>query len=175
MRLMIDAQLPMRLASALADLGRDVVHTSQLPLGNRTPDIEVASFADSQGPPHKPHDLTQSGTLQPASGAPVRRIPVRSTGRKRSPSSCRDHAHVVVVAQHCHRADVRYNRQRRHQEGTCTPTTAPCRQTVSESDVQSVSRTDTFCPHPPRTISAQRPHRQIESEGVEVPSWSVVP
>jgi predicted nuclease of predicted toxin-antitoxin system len=49
MRLMIDAQLPMRLASALADLGHDVVHTSQLPLGNRTPDIEVAFFADNEG------------------------------------------------------------------------------------------------------------------------------
>jgi predicted nuclease of predicted toxin-antitoxin system len=48
MRLLIDAQLPMRLASALADLGHDVVHTSQLPLGNRTPDIEVARVADDE-------------------------------------------------------------------------------------------------------------------------------
>jgi len=48
MKLLIDAQLPMRLASALADLGHDVVHTSQLPLGNRTPDIEVARVADGE-------------------------------------------------------------------------------------------------------------------------------
>ncbi len=48
MRLLIDAQLPMRLASALSDLGHDVVHTSQLPFGNRTPDIEVARVADGE-------------------------------------------------------------------------------------------------------------------------------
>ncbi len=48
MRLLIDAQLPTRLASALAARGHDVVHTSQLQLGNRTPDIEVARVADDE-------------------------------------------------------------------------------------------------------------------------------
>ena len=48
MRLLSDAQLPMRLASALAALGHDVVPTSQLPLGNRTQDIEVARVADDE-------------------------------------------------------------------------------------------------------------------------------
>ena len=48
MRLLIDAQLPMRLASALAEIGHDVVHTSQLPLGNRTPDVDVARVADDE-------------------------------------------------------------------------------------------------------------------------------
>jgi predicted nuclease of predicted toxin-antitoxin system len=47
MRLLVDAQLPVRLASLLADLGHDVVHTSQLPLGNRTPDTEIVRAADS--------------------------------------------------------------------------------------------------------------------------------
>jgi len=48
MRLLIDAQLPARLSSVLAGLGHDVVHTSQLPLGNRTPDAEIVRFADSE-------------------------------------------------------------------------------------------------------------------------------
>lgn len=47
MRLLVDAQLPIRLASVLADLGHDVVHTSQLPVGNRTPDVEMVRAADS--------------------------------------------------------------------------------------------------------------------------------
>lgn len=47
MRLLIDAQMPQRLANALADRGHDVIHTSELPLGNRTPDAEIIRFADS--------------------------------------------------------------------------------------------------------------------------------
>lgn len=46
MRLLVDAQLPIRLAAALAALGHDVVHTSQLPFGNRTPDAEIVRVAD---------------------------------------------------------------------------------------------------------------------------------
>jgi predicted nuclease of predicted toxin-antitoxin system len=34
------------LAKVLADLGHDVVHTTQLPLGNRTPDSEIVRVAD---------------------------------------------------------------------------------------------------------------------------------
>ncbi len=48
MRLLLDAQLPKRLAVALADRGHDVVHTSQLPRGNRTLDSEVIRVADDQ-------------------------------------------------------------------------------------------------------------------------------
>jgi len=46
-RLLIDAQMPQRLARALAHRGHDVVHTSDLPLGNRTLDVEIIRFADT--------------------------------------------------------------------------------------------------------------------------------
>lgn len=46
MRFLIDAQLPRRLATALAGSGHDTIHTLDLPGGNRTPDHEVASAAD---------------------------------------------------------------------------------------------------------------------------------
>lgn len=49
MRLLVDAQLPLRLANALVDRGHDVVHTSQFPGGSRTPDLEVSRIADSDG------------------------------------------------------------------------------------------------------------------------------
>ena len=48
MRLLIDAQLPARLALLLTELGHDVVHTSQLPLGNRTPAEEIVRTADAE-------------------------------------------------------------------------------------------------------------------------------
>lgn len=46
MRFLIDAQLPHRLANALADLGHDTIHTLDLPDRNATSDYEVASAAD---------------------------------------------------------------------------------------------------------------------------------
>lgn len=46
MRFLVDAQLPRRLASALADLGHDTIHTLDLPNRNATSDREVASTAD---------------------------------------------------------------------------------------------------------------------------------
>ena len=49
MRLLVDAQLPRRLANALSDRGHDVVHSSQLPAGNRTPDLDVSRIADGDG------------------------------------------------------------------------------------------------------------------------------
>ncbi len=49
MRFLVDAQLPARLASRLAELGHDVVHTSSLPDGNRTIDQEIAGLADRDG------------------------------------------------------------------------------------------------------------------------------
>jgi predicted nuclease of predicted toxin-antitoxin system len=48
MRLLVDAQLPRRLATALAELGHDVLHTSELPAGNRTPDGDVRRIADEE-------------------------------------------------------------------------------------------------------------------------------
>lgn len=41
MRFLVDAQLPQRLAHWLGEAGHDVVHTSNLPSGNRTEDSEI--------------------------------------------------------------------------------------------------------------------------------------
>ena len=48
MKFLIDAQLPRRLASTLADLGHDSIHTLDLPDRNATPDREVALTADRE-------------------------------------------------------------------------------------------------------------------------------
>jgi len=45
MKFIVDAQLPRRLANELAAAGHDVVHTLDFPLGNRTPDNEIADLA----------------------------------------------------------------------------------------------------------------------------------
>lgn len=47
MRLLVDAQLPPRLVEALRGAGHDVVHTSDLPQGNRTTDAELVRIADA--------------------------------------------------------------------------------------------------------------------------------
>lgn len=49
MRFLVDAQLPARLARFLSKVGHEVVHTSDLPDGNRTPDQGIIEFADGQG------------------------------------------------------------------------------------------------------------------------------
>ncbi|MBE9251624.1 MULTISPECIES: DUF5615 family PIN-like protein [Nostocales] len=41
MKFLIDAQLPMRIANLLENLGYDVIHTKNLPLKNATPDSEI--------------------------------------------------------------------------------------------------------------------------------------
>ncbi|ALB40486.1 MULTISPECIES: DUF5615 family PIN-like protein [unclassified Anabaena] len=41
MKFLIDAQLPMRIANLLDNLGYDVIHTKNLPLKNATPDSEI--------------------------------------------------------------------------------------------------------------------------------------
>lgn len=46
MRFLVDAQLPRRLAKALADLGHDTIHTCDLPDRNATADREVTAAAD---------------------------------------------------------------------------------------------------------------------------------
>ena len=47
MRLLLDAQLPVRLGALMSSLGHDVTHTSDLPAGNRTDDSEVSRAADA--------------------------------------------------------------------------------------------------------------------------------
>ena len=49
MKFLVDAQLPMRLAQLLLDSGHDVVHSSQLPQGNTTPDDILADLANTEG------------------------------------------------------------------------------------------------------------------------------
>lgn len=48
MKFLLDAQLPVRLARQIAAAGHDVVHTSDLPHGNRTSDAQVAITADAE-------------------------------------------------------------------------------------------------------------------------------
>ncbi|MGL5861519.1 MAG: DUF5615 family PIN-like protein [Phycicoccus sp.] len=48
MKLLVVAQLPARLARFVADAGHDVVHTSALPDGNGTSDIQIATMADGE-------------------------------------------------------------------------------------------------------------------------------
>ncbi len=45
MRFIVDAQLPRRLARWLAARGHDVLHTLDLPDGNRTPDAAIVELA----------------------------------------------------------------------------------------------------------------------------------
>lgn len=49
MKFLVDAQLPLRLARLLVDAGHDVVHSLQLPEGNRTPDGALTELADGEG------------------------------------------------------------------------------------------------------------------------------
>ena len=49
MKLLIDAQLPRRLARRLESAGHDAVHTLDLPDGNRTSDAEICDIADRDG------------------------------------------------------------------------------------------------------------------------------
>lgn len=45
MKFLVDAQLPRRLAEKLSLAGHNVIHTLNLPLGNRTPDADIARLA----------------------------------------------------------------------------------------------------------------------------------
>ena len=46
MKFLVDAQLPLRLCRLLIDGGHDVIHSSQLPNGNATPDDVIIQIAD---------------------------------------------------------------------------------------------------------------------------------
>jgi predicted nuclease of predicted toxin-antitoxin system len=48
-KLLVDAQLPVRLARLLVTAGHDVVHSSELPGGNRTTDKALTDLADREG------------------------------------------------------------------------------------------------------------------------------
>lgn len=48
MKFLVDAQLPKRLARWLAARGHDVVHTLDMPGGNRTPDAGITDVADRE-------------------------------------------------------------------------------------------------------------------------------
>ena len=48
MKVLVDAQLPDRLARALVAAGHDAIHTSGLPDGNRTKDGVLVSVADGE-------------------------------------------------------------------------------------------------------------------------------
>jgi predicted nuclease of predicted toxin-antitoxin system len=48
MKFLIDAQLPRRLAVKLQTAGHDVLHTLDLPLGNRTPDTAINEISISE-------------------------------------------------------------------------------------------------------------------------------
>lgn len=45
MKWLLDAQLPKRLAAHFRTLGKDIVHTSELPNGNRTTDRDIVELA----------------------------------------------------------------------------------------------------------------------------------
>lgn len=68
MRLLVDAQLPNRLADCLTSLGHDVVHTSELADGNRTTDTEIIRIADRDGRVvvTKDHDFLDGHLLKKA-------------------------------------------------------------------------------------------------------------
>ena len=75
MKLLVDAQLPARLARHLAAAGHDVLHTTDLPDGNRTPDGEIARRADAEGRlvVSKDRDFREGHLLH---GSPVRLLVV---------------------------------------------------------------------------------------------------
>lgn len=66
MKLLVDAQLPRRLALQLAALGHDVVHTLDLPLANRTPDQVIIELTarEARIVVTKDRDFVDSFTLR---------------------------------------------------------------------------------------------------------------
>jgi len=46
MRLIVDAQLPVKLCKILKQLGLESIHVDELPKGDETPDMEITKFAD---------------------------------------------------------------------------------------------------------------------------------
>jgi predicted nuclease of predicted toxin-antitoxin system len=48
-KFLLDAQLPGSLCGVLKRAGHEVIHTLDLPKGNRTSDISIAAIADEEG------------------------------------------------------------------------------------------------------------------------------
>jgi len=48
MKFLVDAQLPLRLARLLSELGYDTLHTRDLPQQNATPDLDINTLSISQ-------------------------------------------------------------------------------------------------------------------------------
>ena len=46
MKLIVDAQLPVKLCELLKQLGMESIHVDELPKGDETPDMEITKFAD---------------------------------------------------------------------------------------------------------------------------------
>lgn len=46
MKLILDAQLPIKLSEILTNIGLDSIHVEQLPKGDETPDWEIIKYAD---------------------------------------------------------------------------------------------------------------------------------
>lgn len=68
MKFLVDAQLPQRLARWLTEEGHDVVHTKDLPQGNRTEDREIneLSLREQRTVVTKDSDFVDSILLQQA-------------------------------------------------------------------------------------------------------------
>jgi len=49
MKFLIDAQLPRRLTFRLREAGHEAIHTLDLPLGNRTPDVVINELSIREG------------------------------------------------------------------------------------------------------------------------------
>ncbi len=48
MKLIVDAQLPVKLCEILNQLGLESIHVDELPKGDETSDVEIAAFADRE-------------------------------------------------------------------------------------------------------------------------------
>lgn len=48
MKLLVDAQLPVKLCEVLSQLGMESIHVDELPKGDETSDMEVIKFADRE-------------------------------------------------------------------------------------------------------------------------------
>ncbi|WMN11495.1 DUF5615 family PIN-like protein [Marivirga salinae] len=48
MKLIVDAQLPVKLCEILNQIGLESIHVDELPKGDETPDLEITEFADRE-------------------------------------------------------------------------------------------------------------------------------
>jgi predicted nuclease of predicted toxin-antitoxin system len=98
-RFLVDAQLPARLAAFLSEAGHDVLHTTQLPAGNRTTDVAITALADETGRVvvTKDRDFRDGHLL---AGSP-RRLLVVATGNITNTALLRlfaDHLEAITAA-----------------------------------------------------------------------------